>query len=98
MSEREQLLRDALQGSRAPDEQAAEDRAWRVVAAASATGARPPVVGRRHRWRAVQVALTIALIALVVSPGRGLGPPLGRRPYRRTGRAARQAGPLVPAR
>jgi hypothetical protein len=68
MTDRERLLRDALQSVRATDEQAAEDRAWRVVAAATATGARPPVANRRHRWRAVQVALTLALIALVVSP------------------------------
>jgi hypothetical protein len=67
VTERERLLRDALHGSRVPDEQATEDRAWRVVATAAATGARP-AVSRRHRWRAVQVALTVALIALVVSP------------------------------
>jgi hypothetical protein len=66
--DREQVLRDAIQGSGALDEQAAEDRAWRVVAAASATGARSPAVSRRHRWRAVQVATVIALVALVVSP------------------------------
>jgi WD40-like Beta Propeller Repeat len=65
MTDRERLLRDALQDARADDEQAAEDRAWRVVAAA-ATGT--PAVSRRHRWRAVQVATVLALVALVVSP------------------------------
>jgi hypothetical protein len=67
MTDRERLLRDALQEPRAADEGAAEDRAWRVVAAAGATGARPSA-SRRHRWRAVQVATVLALIALVVSP------------------------------
>jgi hypothetical protein len=67
MTDRERLLRDALRSARADGEQAAEDRAWRVVAAASATGARP-TVGRRHRWRAAQVTAMVALIALVVSP------------------------------
>jgi len=67
VKDREQLLRDALRSTRAPDEQAAEDRAWRVVAAATATGARPPL-NRRHRRRAVQAALAVALAALVVSP------------------------------
>jgi hypothetical protein len=67
MADRERLLRDALQSTRAEDEQAAEDRAWRVVAAANATGVRP-TVSRRHRWRAAQVATVLALIALVVSP------------------------------
>jgi hypothetical protein len=67
MTDRERLLRDALQSARVDGEQAAEDRAWRVVAAASATGA-SPTMSRRHRWRAVQVATVLALIALVVSP------------------------------
>ncbi len=67
MTERERLLRDALQDARADDEQAAEDRAWRVVAAAATTGTRP-AVSRRHRWRAAQVATVLALVALVVSP------------------------------
>jgi hypothetical protein len=67
MADRERLLRDALQSTRAADERAAEDRAWRVIAAAGATDARPSV-SRRHRWRAVQVATVLALIALVVSP------------------------------
>jgi len=67
MTDRERLLRDALQGARAPDEGGAEDRAWRVVSAATAAGARPPLT-RRHRWRAAQAAAALALITLVVSP------------------------------
>jgi hypothetical protein len=68
MTDRERLLRDALQGARAPDESAAEERAWRVIAAAAAPGARPPAVSRHHHRRLVQVALAMALVALVVSP------------------------------
>jgi hypothetical protein len=67
MTDRERLLRGALQGARTPDEQGAEDRAWRVVAAAAAAAA-PAPVSRRHRRRAAQAALTLALIAVVVSP------------------------------
>jgi hypothetical protein len=67
MTDRERLLRSALQEVRVEDEQAAEDCAWRVVAAAAATVA-PAPMSRRHRWRAVQAALALALIALVVSP------------------------------
>lgn len=66
MTHREQVLRSALRGARAPDEDAAEARAWRVVAA-SAARARVPV-SRRHRLRAVQAALVLVLVALVVSP------------------------------
>jgi len=68
MSEREQALREALDGVRVGDEGAAEDRAWRVLAAAGAAGVDRPARRRRHRWRAAQVALVAALIALVVSP------------------------------
>jgi hypothetical protein len=68
MSGREQALRDALDVVRVGDEGAAEDRAWRVVAAAGFTGIDRPARRRRHRWRAAQVALVAALIALVVSP------------------------------
>jgi hypothetical protein len=68
MSDREQALRDALDETRVGDEAAAEDRAWRVVAAAGVAGVDRPVRRRRHRWRAAQVALVAALIALVVSP------------------------------
>jgi hypothetical protein len=66
MTDRERLLREALQSARADDEQGAEDRAWRVVAAA-ATGTRAPL-RRSHRRRLVEIALAVALIALVVSP------------------------------
>ncbi|MBS1882737.1 MAG: PD40 domain-containing protein [Actinobacteria bacterium] len=66
MNDRERLLRDSLERARVPDEAAAEERAWRVVAAATAAGAaRPP---RRGRRRALQMALALGLIALVVSP------------------------------
>jgi hypothetical protein len=68
MSNREQALRDALDEVRIGDEAAAEDRAWRVVAAAGTVGVGRPERRRRHRWRAAQVALVAALIALVVSP------------------------------
>jgi hypothetical protein len=68
MSDREQALRDALDEVRVGDETAIEDRAWRVVAAAGVTGIDRPARRRRHRWRAVQVALVATLIALVVSP------------------------------
>jgi hypothetical protein len=68
MSDREGALRDALDEVRVGDEGAAEDRAWRVVAAAGVVGVDRPTRRRRHRWRAAQVALVAALIALVVSP------------------------------
>jgi WD40-like Beta Propeller Repeat len=68
MNDREQALREALDEVRVDDEGAAEDRAWRVVAAAGAAGVDRPARRRRHRWRAAQVALVAALIALVVSP------------------------------
>jgi hypothetical protein len=68
MSDREQALRDALDEVRVGDEGAIEDRAWRVVAAAGVAGVDRPARRRRHRWRAAQVALVAALIALVVSP------------------------------
>lgn len=67
MTDRERLLQRALRDTRTPDEQGAEDRAWRVVAAASTTGT-PVPVSRRHRRRAVQAALALALIAVLVSP------------------------------
>jgi hypothetical protein len=66
--DREGALRDAFDQVRVPDEGGAEDRAWRVVAAAGASGVERPTLRRRHRWRAAQVALVAALIALVVSP------------------------------
>jgi hypothetical protein len=68
MSDREQALREALDEVRVGDEGAAEDRAWRVVVAAGTVGVGRPERRRRHRWRAAQVALVAALIALVVSP------------------------------
>jgi hypothetical protein len=68
MSGREQALRDALDEVRVGDEGAAEDRAWRVVAAAGTAAVDRPARRRRHRWRAAQVALVAALIAVVVSP------------------------------
>ncbi|MCW2982231.1 MAG: hypothetical protein JWO14_3958 [Solirubrobacterales bacterium] len=68
MSDREQALRDALDEVRVGHEGAIEDRAWRVVAAAGVAGVDRPARRRRHRWRAAQVALVAALIALVVSP------------------------------
>jgi hypothetical protein len=68
MSDREQALRCALDDVRVGDEGAAEDRAWRVVVAAGIAGVGRPERSRRHRWRAAQVALVAALIALVVSP------------------------------
>jgi hypothetical protein len=67
VTDRERLLRSALREARPPEEQGAEDRAWRVIAAGGATGA-PAPVRRRHRRRAVQAALVLALVALVVSP------------------------------
>jgi hypothetical protein len=67
MTDRERLLRDALRSARTPDETGAEDRAWRVIAAAG-TSATPVPISRRHRWRALQVGLALALIVLVVSP------------------------------
>jgi hypothetical protein len=67
LTDRERLLREALQSARADDEQGAEDRAWRVVTAAAASGTRAPI-RRGHRRRAIQVALVLALIAVVVSP------------------------------
>jgi hypothetical protein len=67
MTDRERLLREALQAMRVGDEGAAEDRAWRVVAAARASGI--GVSARRRRRRlAVQVGVALALVALVVSP------------------------------
>ena len=66
MSDRERLLRAALRAARAGDEGAAEERAWRVVAAASTAGV--PARRRGHRRRALQVGLALALVALVVSP------------------------------
>ncbi len=66
MTDRERLLRQALQGARADDEQGAEDRAWRVVAAAG-SGPRVPV-RRGRRRRGLQLALPLALVALAVSP------------------------------
>jgi hypothetical protein len=69
MNDRERALRAALEETRAGDEQAAEERAWRVVAAAGPAGAAAP--GRRRgrkRRRAAQVAVVIALVALLVSP------------------------------
>jgi hypothetical protein len=68
MSDREGALRDALDEVRVGDEGAAEDRAWRVVAAAGVAGVDRPTRRRRHRWRAAQVGMVAALIALVVSP------------------------------
>lgn len=68
MTDREQALRDALTQARAADEAGAEERAWRVIAAAGAVGIDRPALGHRHRWRAVQVALVAALIAVIVSP------------------------------
>lgn len=68
MTDRERLLGDALRATRVGDEAAAEERAWRVVAAATAAGVGAPARRRRHRWRALQVAAVAALIALVVSP------------------------------
>jgi hypothetical protein len=68
MNDRERLLRSALGEARVADERAAEERAWRVVLAdspASAAGSRRP---RRMRLRAAQVAVVIALVALLVSP------------------------------
>jgi hypothetical protein len=66
MSDRERLLRESLDRVRVGEEAAAEERAWRVVAAAGVAGAaRPP---RRRGRRAVQVAFALGLIALVVSP------------------------------
>ncbi|HEX3362176.1 MAG TPA: hypothetical protein VHS74_14370 [Solirubrobacterales bacterium] len=68
MSDREQALREALDEVRVGDEAAAEDRAWRILAAAGVAGVDSSPRRRRHRWRAAQVALVAALIALVVSP------------------------------
>jgi hypothetical protein len=68
MTDREGALRDALDEVRVGDEAAAEDRAWRVVSAAGTVGVGRPERRRRHPWRAAQVALVAALIALVVSP------------------------------
>jgi hypothetical protein len=68
VSDREQALREVLDEVRVGDEGAAEDRAWRVLAAAGVAGVDRSARRRRHRWRAAQVALVGALIALVVSP------------------------------
>jgi hypothetical protein len=68
MNGREGALRDALAEVRVGDESAAEDRAWRVVSAAGVAGVDRPARRRRHRWRAAEVAVAAALIALVVSP------------------------------
>jgi len=67
MTDRERPPRNALEEARAPDEGAAEDRAWPVVIAATAAGARAPM-RRRHRRRAAQIAIALALVALIVSP------------------------------
>jgi hypothetical protein len=69
MTDRDRLLGDALKATRVGgDEGAAEERAWRVVAAASAAGIGAPARRRRHRRRALQIAAVAALIVLVVSP------------------------------
>ena len=68
MSERERDLRDALGEVRVGEEWAAEERAWRVVAAAVAAGVGAPARRVRRHRRALQAALAIGLIALIVSP------------------------------
>jgi hypothetical protein len=68
VKEAERELRQAMRGLSAPDEREAEERAWRVVRASRAE--RPPAGERRGRarGRALQAALALGLVALVVSP------------------------------
>ncbi|MFT3866616.1 MAG: hypothetical protein QM729_20330 [Solirubrobacterales bacterium] len=68
MSDRESALRAALKEVRLPGEGGAEERAWRVVQAASAAGLGGPARRRRRGRRAAQVAIAFALVALLVSP------------------------------
>jgi hypothetical protein len=68
MNDRERRLRTALEEARAGDERAAEERAWRVVLAAEPAGALRSGRPRRARRRAAQVAVVVALVALLVSP------------------------------
>jgi hypothetical protein len=70
MSDRERLLRGALGDARAGDEGAAEERALRVVLAAGASEADDGIRARRGRGgrRLAQVAIALALVALLVSP------------------------------
>jgi hypothetical protein len=65
----ERELREGLREAEAPDERGAEARGWRVVAAARSPGAGAAVERRgRSRRRALQAALAVGLVALVVSP------------------------------
>jgi hypothetical protein len=67
MDDRERDLRAALGAVRVPDEAGAEDRARRVLAAA-ATSPGPRPRRRRSRRRALQAALAVCILALIVSP------------------------------
>jgi hypothetical protein len=68
MSDRERLVRDELERFRLGDEAPAEERAWRVVVAASEAGIGAPARRRRRGRRAIQLALVVGLIAALVSP------------------------------
>jgi hypothetical protein len=68
MSDRERLVRDELERFRLGDEGPAEERAWRVVAAAAEAGIAAPARRRQRGKRAIQIAVAIGLIAALVSP------------------------------
>lgn len=68
MSDRERRLRAELERFRLEDEGPAEERTWRVIAAATEAGVGAPARRRRTGRRAVQLALVVGLIAALVSP------------------------------
>jgi hypothetical protein len=65
----EERMREAIRGFRAPDEQGASERAWRLVQAAQESASPGPPPGRRSRRRAIQTAVALGLlIAVAISP------------------------------
>jgi WD40-like Beta Propeller Repeat len=68
MNDLDRRLADELARLRLGDEEAAEERSWRVVSAALATRGGAPTRRRRGGRRALQVALSLVLIAALVSP------------------------------
>ncbi len=64
---REERLRRALRRVPVPDQQGAEERAWRIVSAAFAERDRTAPRGRT-RLRLAWIAIAIALLALLISP------------------------------